>query len=244
MGIRSDLNMFTSECPGQRSQLRDKAPDKLLDRSLLERTTFEMFTRPWFLKARVAATSEHWFEAFIYLWVTFNAWLSQIVSDRSFSDKDWYIFQATGLDPQLRDTFDNLNAHDRSFREVVSEFHGLWPIFKVRSLIENGVESWGAWGSDESRSNYREKCFNVSLKRGEYSPRCFLDHQPPGPSDWGAAYGHVPMDWAHTMSAIYQVRCNLFHGGKSFINSKDPIFVKLAFKILWQVWPDFHHNRK
>ena len=233
--------MITTECPGQNSPFRDKAPDELLDRSLLERTTFEMFTRSWFRKARDAAKAENWFEAFIYLWVTFNAWLSQIVSDRNFSDKDWYLFQAAGLDPQLRDTFDDLAAHDRSFSEVVSEFHSLWPIFKVRALIENDVESWGAWGSDENRSAYREKCFKVGLRRGEYSPRCFLNHQPTDPVDWSTAYGHVPMDWAHAMSAIYQVRCNLFHGGKSLINSKDPIFVQLAFKILWRVWSDFHH---
>jgi len=31
----------------------------------------------------------------------------------------------------------------------------------------------------------------------------------------------VPIDWPHTLSAIYQVRCNLFHGYKGVYSEND-----------------------
>lgn len=231
--------MITSECPGQRDPFRNNSRDDLLDRSLLTPEPFEYFVRPWFRKVRIAAKRDEWFEAFIYLWVTFNAWLAQIVSDRNFSDKDWYIVQAAGLDPTLEDRFNGLLEGDPEFLEWASTFHSLWPVFKVRALIENGVESWGAWNSEEDRSEYRARSLQLGLTRSEYSPRCFMDHQPAESIDWETAHHHVPLDWVHTISGIYQVRSNLFHGGKSFLSSKDPIFVELSFRILWHVWREF-----
>lgn len=46
----------------------------------------------------------------------------------------------------------------------------------------------------------------------------------------------MPIDWAHVLVSIYKVRCNLFHGGKSFLYESDKVFVELSFKILWEVW--------
>jgi hypothetical protein len=56
--LSSSVNMITSECPGKRSEFRKKPHDKLLNRSLLELGSFEMFTKPWFRKARTAAKAE------------------------------------------------------------------------------------------------------------------------------------------------------------------------------------------
>jgi hypothetical protein len=38
------------------------------------------------------------------------------------------------------------------------------------------------------------------------------------------------------LSMVYQVRCNLFHGGKNYSSESDRQFITLAYKILWQVW--------
>ena len=48
----------------------------------------------------------------------------------------------------------------------------------------------------------------------------------------------IPADWRHVMAAIYQVRCNLFHGGKAYY-PEDIEFVGLAYELLWGVWKSF-----
>jgi hypothetical protein len=143
-------------CPGQGDPFDKAPPQELPNRDLLEPIGFEMFVQNWIRKACESAVREEWFEAFIYYWVTFNAWVAQVVADRDYSEKDWYLFQAAGLDPILTRMYDQLLEKEIAFRRTVHEFHSLWPVFKVRTLIENGFESWGAWGSGESRLEYRQ----------------------------------------------------------------------------------------
>ncbi len=42
----------------------------------------------------------------------------------------------------------------------------------------------------------------------------------------------MPFDWAHTLNAVYQVRCNLFHGEKGRNNALDVRFTDDARHIL------------
>src|SRR6266852_5522838 len=44
--------------------------------------------------------------------------------------------------------------------------------------------------------------------------------------------GRMPFDWAHTLNAVYQVRCNLFHGEKGRNNALDVRFTDDARHIL------------
>jgi hypothetical protein len=48
----------------------------------------------------------------------------------------------------------------------------------------------------------------------------------------------IPVDWPHVIAMIYQVRCDLFHGGKNYSKDRDRLFISLAYRILWEVWKD------
>lgn len=228
--------LSTDNCPGNHPDLKDSSPEALLDRSLLNRTDFWFFARPWVNRARATAREEEWFAAMIYLWVTFNAWVSLVVSDRRYSEKDYYLWRAAGLDPQLNDHFEYVLATNTTFKNNVDEFRSLWPVFKVRTLVDHGVEPWGPWGSRESRSEYRARCLSLPLGPSDFAPHCYLDHQPKEAFEPGGNPLNVPLDWSHVLGAIYRVRCNLFHGGKSFWNSRDQDFTRLAYTILFEVW--------
>lgn len=202
-----------------------------LDRKQLP-FAFGDFVEPWLTRALAARERQEafWaFEAFIFLWVTFNAWLSAAVADRNQTENDRYLVETAGVDPQLCTAFEGLKCADG--KDVVERFRSLWPVFKVRALMKHRIEPWEE--HREARDTYRERCIARGITCREYAPRCFANHQhdPTHPDP-----ALVPLDWAHTMSAIYQMRCNLFHGGKSFAHSSDYRLVEMSFDILWKVW--------
>ena len=218
-------------CPGSKIRFQGN----LLNRSLLMPQEFWMFARPWLLRARRAGfTKDEPFGGLIYLWVTFNAWVGQIIADRTMVEDDWYLVEAAGCDEKLGHDFQRLITEDPGFESIVSQFAELWPIFKVRALLDKNLGPWK--GTVAERPRYRYECFTKSLKTSDFAPRCFQNHQPDPTNPKTFSPSNVPIDWPHTLSAIYRVRCNLFHGGKSFVNSGDRIFVQYAFLILWRVW--------
>jgi hypothetical protein len=42
----------------------------------------------------------------------------------------------------------------------------------------------------------------------------------------------IPADWSHLLQAMYQVRCNLFHGEKSVVSDIDHQVVRWSVGIL------------
>lgn len=185
----------------------------------------EEFLRPWLARAE---KREHWndyFEAMIYLWVCFNAWLLYVVEDIGEELTDSFLVQAAGHDKILNDKFEQLKQADPGFAQLVAEFSALWPVFQVKALVKNGIEGWQQYDLEETRADYINRCLARGLEQKYYSPKCYLEHDR-----------KPPADWAHTLSVIYRVRCNLFHGGKSFLYSRDREFVRYAFLILWHVW--------
>jgi hypothetical protein len=42
----------------------------------------------------------------------------------------------------------------------------------------------------------------------------------------------VPLDWSHTLAALYRVRCNLFHGEKARGSENDRVVVARAHETL------------
>ena len=229
---------LTELCPQVHKEFRGISPDHLLNRSGVDRYVYKSFSQIWLEKARSAAKQNEWMEALIYLWVTFNAWTSLVIHDTKYSDKDWYLWRAAGLDPTMSMRFQQMLDTDESFLSSVRQFQELWPVFKVRDLVENDIDSWGAWGDKTTRDEYRIKCFTYGIKKLKFAPECYLDHQSEDVRITGGDPTNVHLDWAHTLSSIYQVRCNLFHGGKSFSNSKDVDFTRLAYIILNEVWKD------
>ncbi len=232
-----------SECLGPiivRARIPSSAPVLLpLDRSLLVSKEFMMFARPWLVRARKAGEDKkpQPFEGLIYLWVTFNAWLAQIAADRTKAEKDWYLVEAAARDVELQQKFNNLCRTDAAFEKDTTEFACLWPVFKVRALQEAGIPPWNKETKD--RQSYCANSFDKlgnSMTHRDYAPSCYCDHQPSAADPWSYSSSNVPVDWPHTIDAIYKVRCNLFHGGKSFFYSSHELFVKLAFSLLWRMW--------
>jgi len=42
----------------------------------------------------------------------------------------------------------------------------------------------------------------------------------------------IPLDWPHTLQAVYQVRCNLFHGEKGANSESDREIVTAALRAM------------
>lgn len=177
-------------------------------------------------------------EKLIYLWVTVNAWASKSVPDLSRNHEDAYLVHCMAKDNALSERFDRLQQTDTEFRATVDSLLDLAPVFQALWLNNNGIEPWSL--ADDRRgfvNKVSERCpFIVSVRNGKesrfpaFSPACALEHiQNNEP---------IPADWPHVISMIYQVRCNLFHGGKNYNRNSDRKFIELAYKILWDVWKD------
>ena len=205
-----------------------------LDRDKVDRD-FWVVTDDWVRRSRCALRNEHHFEAFIYLWISFNAWVGRVVVDRDKSNTDRFLVASAAMDKLLSTTFCCLLRADGTTARAARRFHSLWPVFKARALSDHELDSWRSRGY-EPRTTFRTQCFDRGLRKSDWAPSCFRHHQPKGTSPDSPE--HVPLDWAHTLHAIYMVRCSLFHGGKSFRHGADAEFVELAAKLLCHVWLD------
>lgn len=56
-----------------------------------------------------------------------------------------------------------------------------------------------------------------------FSPACFRRHSENGEE--------TPLDWPHLLSAIYQVRCNLFHGDKAPHSEIDRVLMHSSLQV-------------
>jgi hypothetical protein len=117
---------------------------------------------------------------------------------------------------------------DRKFDELLAtdflaarDFQSVWPIFTSKDIGYN-VE----WVGTRQQVIERYSAINPSPGR---KPECSLLDRDRGEE--------VPLDWPHTLSAIYRVRCNLFHGYKGVYSENDVSFVSTAFRVLVRVLP-------
>lgn len=193
-----------------------------------EGSEFPHFVGSWLEKARGSSDS---FEALIYLWVAFDAWLAEFADP--VDERDRPLLNAAARDANLIERFAKLLRDGEEFGPLAREFHSLWPIFNVRRLAQKGIAPWNS--HQESRETYCTKCFDSGLDHKAYEPRSFGYHKRVS-GDLVPQGVPIPLDWPHTLAAIYQVRCNLFHGGKAFQMDSDKQFARLAFEILWKVW--------
>lgn len=205
-----------------------------LDRDKADRE-FWTVMGDWVRRSRRALRDEEYFEALIYSWISFNAWVGRVVVDRKKSNRDRFLVASAARDELLSTRFRHLLRANGRTAGAAHQFHRRWPMFKARWLSDHELDSWGSRGY-ESRAAFRIRCLRQQPRKSDFAPSCFLHHQPSGTSL--AAYDpvHVPLDWAHTLHAIYMVRCSLFHGGKSFRYGGDAEFVKLAAMLLCDVW--------
>lgn len=175
------------------------------------------------------------FENFIYLWVSVNAWASMAVPDQSRNHEDAYLVHSMANDAALKAHFSNL-LENRRFREDVENLAALGPVFQVLWMRNHHIHAWRR-DADESRSGFVARVFERDpFHRIPGKPQIFPAFAPACAKTHLDAGESIPADWPHLLHMIYQIRCNLFHGGKTYESAADRDFVDYAFKILWRVW--------
>lgn len=194
------------------------------------------FARTW-IKRFNDAENSNVAEKLIYLWVTVNAWASKVVPDLTKNHQDAYLVHCMAKDELLNQRFVKAYKSLSEFKSNVDQFLGVAPVFQALWLRNKGIPSWNR---DEDRSEYTKRVESSSTyipnnrpnkpPYSAFAPSCAFDH-----INWGEA---IPADWPHVISMIYQVRCNLFHGGKNFNHEGDRLFIELAYKILWEIWQE------
>lgn len=170
----------------------------------------------WFRRAKQPGrfASKSPFEAFIFLWISFNGFASCVTEE----DRDAEMMRRLGTCPEMRGRFDRLLRSDKDFSSSVREFASLWPIFKVMDIRKTDR----AWSGLSTRPELVR--YYLEEPRIRYEPNCFPFHRNQGED--------IPLDWPHTIHTIYRVRCNLFHGDKSPQSEMDQLIVNMSFHVL------------
>ncbi len=172
--------------------------------------------RGWHYEAQQkAAQTGNLFAAFMYEWVAFNAWAS-CVTDLNV---DREIIDCLGKSSELSDSFDANREKESSFRTASDLFLALWPIFDARQVREFGPPP-----ESETRSETIQRYLRTGANK--HAPKKWiLSHKEPS--------------WNDSLDALYQVRCNLFHGGKWTDNQQDQEIVLRAYEVLHPIF-DIH----
>jgi hypothetical protein len=163
-----------------------------------------------------AGTTRNAFEAFIYSWISFNGWASCCCED----DGDRKLIDTLRVDARVTAAFDSLIAADPACADALNRFRSLWPIFQASQVRSGLMEAESQYHQAGRRGQV--EYYSLKFPKARRAPDCHLRH------------GHEPMDadWAHTLEALYRVRCNLFHGTKSVHGEVDKEMVEAASAVL------------
>ncbi len=170
----------------------------------------------WFNRAyqqRSVDPSES-FEPFIFAWIAFNGWAS-CCTEMEY-DRD--LVEALSASPELVRQFGVMLEEPSCLRTTAERFRSYWPVFRVQELKRLRAPMYLKRDRQATVADY--------LARGakRFAPACFQRHTEAGEE--------IPLDWPHILRAIYQVRCNLFHGDKVPHSEIDRVLVHSAFQIL------------
>jgi anti-anti-sigma factor len=172
------------------------------------------FERAWGSKD---SSPEAVVEPFLYAWIALNGWAVRITGlDKN---KDW--LDALMLSRPITERFAELTAdHNSAISRHLRAFHECWPVFKSQD-IPGKLEAASPPGTPRRQvvQNY------LAAQLTHYAPPCWSRHTR-------GEGGECPADWAHTLSALYRVRCNLFQGGKQGRSEMDRSIVSRAFQVL------------
>jgi hypothetical protein len=208
---------------------RAAAPVKLYRFERLHREGRRLISG-WFERAWQAreCPPEDSFEPFNFGWFAFNGWaacVTELDQDRAYLNA---LMRCSQVTQQFEDA---LNSCKSGLVQHASSFASLWPIFDVRALRQRGIRPWDAQHLGRAE---RAGLVQDYLSRGatSFQPQCWVRHQEAGEP--------IPLDWPHTLSALYRVRCNLFHGEKAAHSEMDQIVVVSALRTLLQF---LHHTK-
>jgi hypothetical protein len=169
------------------------------------------FDRAW--KSRDCEPNDS-FEPFIFTWISFNGWAACVTEKDS--DRDWLKSLMSSI--QLCQDYENIIKQDSYLSQCAHEFYDLWPIFKAQEIRRRGVQRCYEGNRNDVTNHY------IKSNIRNYEPQCWKRHND--------ERSKVPLDWPHTLSAIYRVRCNLFHGEKFAHSEMDVSIVSSAFRVL------------
>ena len=155
------------------------------------------------------------FEPFIFTWISFNGWAACVTE----LDRDKDMIDALKRCKPICDDFERLIADKKSpVSRYARQFHDSWPIFRAQEIRRLNVSRYDAGDRQEIVEHY------LSSGIRSFEPQCWTRHREEG--------NPVPLDWPHTLNALYRVRCNLFHGEKSAHSEMDSSIVASAFRTL------------
>ncbi len=176
------------------------------------------------------------FDRFIFLWIPFNFWLSCSAEDPDGNEaQENKLISWAAKKEGLQQLFGYFLANSSYFKSIFDTFQGDWPIFQARSIkreYSHETESRSTFIIDAIKELYtkfknpRDSSKERHAVQKRLAPTCYVDRP---------AAHHAP-DWPHTLSAIYIVRCNLFHGWKDVRRRPDKDFVRAAFLLLAFTW--------
>jgi len=175
--------------------------------------------RSWLQRAwaQRECAPEDTFEPFVFAWISFNGWAACITEmDR---DREW--LDALLVNSEIAEKFAQLKlgrAEGSPVSDHVRAFGELWPIFRAQEIRRRGIYR----RNEDERTAVVQQYLDAHLT--EYQPKCWRRHADAGE--------RVPVDWPHTLEALYRVRCNLFHGEKAPHSEMDQRIVSTAFRVL------------
>jgi hypothetical protein len=168
------------------------------------------FDRAWDMRDCKAEDS---FEPFIFAWIALNGWAA-CITERD-ADREWR--DALTSSQVVCDEFAQVVAeHGSGAAGHAREFHQFWPIFKAQEVRRARLSCKGN----------RQEVIAYYLNAGicKFEPQCWTRHHDAGEE--------IPLDWPHTLAALYRVRCNLFHGEKARHSEMDQDIVATALRTL------------
>ena len=148
------------------------------------------------------------FMSFVNIWMAFNGWMASVTGRETDAD----MIRDLANNERLNRTYTGLMGESRQFARLVTDFAAMWPVLNVRDV----------------RKKLGRDVF-WQLERGALIAACDGANVKRAPAIWNV--GDTPT-WEQLLRAIYQVRCNMFHGEKSPQNSRDRQLVLKSDRIL------------
>lgn len=168
------------------------------------------FNRAWEMRNN---KDEYCFEPFIFLWIAFNAWAACVTG----LDEDSKWKTALMEHNKTCNKFDEFLKRNNS-NILSSNFYDFWPIFKSQEIRRNDI----IYSYKEiDRKDIIDFFFTKGVQK--FEPNCWKRH---------LNADERPLDWPHTLAALYRVRCNLFHGEKAVHSEMDKLIVSIGFRVL------------
>jgi len=174
--------------------------------------------RDWFLRGK---HEDNPFEGFIFTWIAFNGWAERATGLER--DTDW--IQTLAVSDEMSRDFAELLDWNELAKKAVRRLMSAAPVFKSswlrkkrRELHLSDSEPGG------SRADQVDFWLAAPDVKANFRPACARMHRQ--------QRDRLPFNWAHTLHAVYQVRCNLFHGEKARNNALDARFTADGRRIL------------